>query len=157
MSTLKPVEETNARAILGVVQNRGLPKTVGVICLMTAMTESGIRRLANRDGQGQHLPNDGVGWDHDSAGCFQQRPPWGPIEVRMDAAGSAGLFLDRLAGVDLTARTPWQAAQDVQVSAYDGHPRAANNHNAEYGGNYHGTHQTAVAITNELWCHHLGG
>jgi|GEM_PF-1914552 len=31
---------------------------------------------------------------------------------------------------------PWDAAQKVQISAYDGRPRAANNNSSVYGGNY---------------------
>lgn len=142
----------HADVIVGVVRQRGLPMQAATIALMTGITESNIRILANTgDPSSIALPHDGVGADHDSAGIFQQRPPWGPIAVRMDPAGSAGLFLDRLVGFGWQSLEPWAAAQQVQVSAYDGSPRAANNFNAEYGGNYHGNYAQADTLANALW------
>src|SRR5699024_7220821 len=68
----------------------------------------------------------------DSRGLFQQRDPWGPRAVRMDPAGAAGLFFDRLVRLSgWRVLPPWLAAQQVQHSAfadgsnYSAHYRAA--------------------------------
>src|SRR5690554_6082556 len=47
------------------------------VAVMTAMGESSLRVLDRGDRAGP-----------DSRGLFQQRDPWGPYEVRMDAYGS---------------------------------------------------------------------
>ena len=65
----------------------------------------------------------GVGYDHDSLGIFQQRPSWGTAAQRMDPVASTNLFLDallRLPGWDTI--DPWVAAQRVQRSAFEGRP-----------------------------------
>lgn len=55
----------------------------------------------------------------DSRGLFQQRDPWGPLSVRMDPKGAAGLFYDRLVKVPNYLSIPLtQAAQSVQISAF---------------------------------------
>ena len=70
----------------------------------------------------------------------------------MDPAGAAGLFLDRLVNVaGWAGLDPWVAAQDVQVSAYDGHPRAANNYSTVVGGNYLAKTDLAIALTQQLY------
>jgi murein DD-endopeptidase MepM/ murein hydrolase activator NlpD len=99
---------------------RGLPEQAAVVALATAMQESGIRILANPAvPESYDLPHDGEGFDHDSVGIYQQRPHWGPVEVLMDPAGSAGLFYDALERVDGWEDLPVTvAAQRVQVSAF---------------------------------------
>ena len=67
------------------------------------------------------LPNQGVGYDHDSLGLFQQRvsQSWGTVLQLMDPATASTLFYSRLVTV-----AGWQtmsvatAAQAVQRSAF---------------------------------------
>ena len=106
--TLPAEMQANAVAILGVAksmfpaadQNRA-----AIVGLATAMQESGL-----------HVLNYGDAAGPDSRGLFQQRASWGALAVRMDPAGAANLFFQRLTGV-----TGWQtmtlgdAAYAVQV------------------------------------------
>lgn len=97
----------NAQVIVAVVKARQLPDPAGQIALMTAMQESGLRLLDHGDQAGP-----------DSRGLFQQRASWGPESVRMDPAGSTGLFLDRLVAVPGWQTVPPQlAAHAVQHNA----------------------------------------
>jgi len=127
----------NARTVAAVAASRGGDQAA-LIALMTGITEWGLRILGNpHDPSGDGLPAQGVGFDHDSLGIFQQRPSWGTAQQRLDPAASANLFLNRLLKhADWRSVDPWQAAQDVQVSAYDGDPRPANHFSSIYGGNY---------------------
>jgi cell wall-associated NlpC family hydrolase len=82
-------------------------------------------------------PIEGLGYDHDSLGLFQQRASWGTAAQRLDPVTSTEMFMAAVLKVHAWAsRDPWTVAQDVQVSAWDGKPRAANNFNSVYGGNY---------------------
>jgi cell wall-associated NlpC family hydrolase len=127
----------NARTVVTVATGRGGDRAA-LIAVMTGLTESGLRILGNPgDPSAAGLPVQGVGFDHDSLGIFQQRPGWGSAQQRLDPVASTNLFLDRL----LTEPTwstvdPWRAAQQVQDSAYDGAPRRANHFSTVYGGNY---------------------
>lgn len=49
------------------------------------------------------------------------------------------------------SKDPWVIAQDVQVSAYDGNPRSANNFNSVYGGNYKAQMEDAQDYLSEYW------
>lgn len=76
------------------------------VAVMTAMGESSLRVLDRGDRAGP-----------DSRGLFQQRDPWGPYEVRMDAYGSAVLFYRALAEVDgRDAMAPTLVAHAVQIN-----------------------------------------
>jgi murein DD-endopeptidase MepM/ murein hydrolase activator NlpD len=110
----------HAVAIWQTAMERDLSGQAVVVALATAMQESGIRILANPAvPESYDLPHDGEGFDHDSIGIYQQRPHWGPVEVLMDPAGSAGLFYDALERIDGWEELPVTvAAQEVQVSAY---------------------------------------
>jgi cell wall-associated NlpC family hydrolase len=128
-----------------------------LIALMTGLTESGLRVLGNPAVRTGDVPVEGIGSDHDSLGIFQQRANWGPASARLDPVASVDLFLGTVGGprglLTLTGwRTvsPWAAAQDVQMSAYDGHPRAANNYSPEYGGNYHARLAAATAALDRI-------
>lgn len=118
----------NAAVIAAVAGRRGLGSAGAVVGVMTAMTESSLISVDHGDDTGP-----------DSRGLFQQRATWGPVSVRMDPAGAAGLFYDRLETVagwrDLP---PWVAAQRVQHSAFDG------------GSNYAAHYAAAAAIVAEL-------
>ena len=81
------------------------------VAVMTAMGESSLRVLDRGDRAGP-----------DSRGLFQQRDPWGPYEVRMDAYGSAVLFYRALARVDgRDAMAPTLVAHAVQINRDPNH------------------------------------
>ncbi len=119
VATLSEVQAKNARTIVAVATPRG-GRIAAQIAIMTAITESNLKRLGNpNDPNGTQLPNEGWGYDHDSLGLFQQRPSWGSAAQRMDPIVSTGLFLDVLLEVrDWQVRPPWVVAQQVQRSAF---------------------------------------
>lgn len=81
------------------------------VAVMTAMGESSLRVLDRGDRAGP-----------DSRGLFQQRDPWGPYEVRMDAYGSAVLFYRALARIDgRDAMAPTLVAHAVQINRDPNH------------------------------------
>ncbi|WP_210581088.1 C40 family peptidase [Actinomyces succiniciruminis] len=137
--TLDATQVRNAAIVVQAGQSMG--QQAQVIALATALTESGLRNLAN-DGsfaysggvmslsawesarsvvmESMRLPHDGVGSDWDSIGLFQQRPSagWGSVEEIMDPATSAATFYDRLSSVaGWESMSVAAAAQAVQVSA----------------------------------------
>lgn len=144
---LDETQAQNARVIASVADAR-LSEPAPLIAVMTALTESGLRVLANpNDPSGALRPNQGVGYDHDSLGLFQQRPTWGTAAARMDPVASTNLFLDRLQDVpDWRSRPSWLVAQAVQGSAFDGTPNAANGGSAVSGGNYLAHRDLALSI-----------
>ncbi|MFD1055907.1 C40 family peptidase [Terrabacter terrigena] len=105
---------------------------------MTGLTESNLLVLRNpNDPSGNGIPAQGIGYDHDSLGIFQQRPGWGTAAQRMDPRSATNLFLDALLAVPgWSSMEPWRAAQTVQRSAFTGNPTAANGQSLVYGGNY---------------------
>src|SRR5690606_12538333 len=108
-----PNEEqmANAREIVAVAKQRGLPERAAVIGVATALQESKLENLG-------HL---GERNDHDSQGLFQQRPSsgWGTVEQITDPTYSANAFYAALEQVDGWQEMPLtDAAQTVQVSAY---------------------------------------
>ena len=97
------------------------------IALMVAYTESSLENL------GPELGNDG------SLGLFQQRAAagWGTPSEEQDPTDAAGMFVERLLSVPRwQSIAPWVAAQDVQDSAFNGVPSAANHGSSVVGGNY---------------------
>jgi cell wall-associated NlpC family hydrolase len=141
----------NARTVAAVADPRG-GERAALITLMTGITESGLRILGNpNDPSGERLAVQGVGFDHDSLGIFQQRPSWGTAAQRLDPVASANLFLDRLLSrPDWRSVDPWRAAQNVQASAYNGNPRTANHFSTVYGGNYELSLAEAARILNVI-------
>jgi hypothetical protein len=121
-------QTANAATIASVAAARGMGAAGAVIGVMTAMTESSLLDIDHGDEAGP-----------DSRGLFQQRDSWGPASVRMDPAGAASLFFDRLGTTpgwrDLP---PWEAAQQVQRSAFAD------------GSNYAAHYQDALAIVAAL-------
>ncbi|HYU05323.1 MAG TPA: NlpC/P60 family protein [Jatrophihabitantaceae bacterium] len=104
---LSPDQMRNAQVIVAVVKARRLPQPAAQIALMTAMQESALTVVDHGDAAGP-----------DSRGLFQQRDSWGLLSVRMDAAKSTGLFLDRLVAVPGWATMdPVTAAHAVQRNA----------------------------------------
>ncbi|OUZ11069.1 metalloendopeptidase [Aeromicrobium sp. PE09-221] len=104
------------------------------IALMAALTESGLRMLANSivHPGSRSFPNDGDGGDHDSLGLFQMRPSsgWGRVPELMDPTYQARAFFGGPSGPNhgsprgLLDIRGWEsmsksaAAQAVEVSRY---------------------------------------
>ncbi|MBN9610890.1 MAG: hypothetical protein BGO26_01065 [Actinobacteria bacterium 69-20] len=121
-------QTANAATITSVAAARGMGAAGAVIGVMTAMTESSLLNIDHGDAAGP-----------DSRGLFQQRDSWGPASVRMDPAGAAGLFFDRLTAIDgWQDLAPWAAAQQVQHSAFSD------------GSNYAAHYQDALTIVADL-------
>ena len=128
----EPHRDRYIRDIIAEGNRHGISERGIEIALATALVESNITMYANsNDDASLALPHDAVGSDHMSVGIFQQQdyPEWGPLECRMDAACSAGVFYDHLVGINLgdddnpidynnPARSPGQFAQAVQRSAF---------------------------------------
>lgn len=147
---LSTTAATNARIVTATAERMG-GSAGAVIAVMVGYTESGLRALGNPSVTGSGLPQQGTGSDHDSVGIFQQRASWGTLAQRLDPAQSTRLFTTRLlADKGWQNREPWVAAQDIQASAYDGHPRLANNGSIVYGGNYRHTLGIAQRIVAEI-------
>lgn len=131
-----------AVAIIGEGRRRNVTPRGIQIALSVALVESGLKMYANSNvPQSLSIPHDAVGSDHDSLGLFQQRcPMWGPAEVLMNPALSAGLFYDRLTKMDYNNpnRLPGDYAADVQRPA------------AQYRGRYQERMGDAVALYNRL-------
>jgi cell wall-associated NlpC family hydrolase len=162
---LTDVAAQNGRTVAAVASARG-GDDAALITLMIGITESGLRQLGNpNDMTAIGLSDQGIGTDHDSLGIFQQRPSWGTAAQRMDPVSSANLLLDRLLATrDWHRDQPWQVAQAVQKSAYDGAPRPQNNFSAELGGNYKANLGEATRVLNiiktdsaRLHCEGTGG
>jgi hypothetical protein len=106
-----PEQMGNARTIVEVGRNLGLPPRAWVIAVATALQESGLHNLG-------HL---GARNDHDSLGLFQQRPStgWGTPEQITDPIYAATAFYSHLMRVrDWLVLPLTVAAQKVQISAY---------------------------------------
>ena len=106
----------NAAAIVAQGVTDGVPARGLVIGVMTARQESSLINVAYGDIAGP-----------DSRGLFQQRDPWGPLDVRMSPRGAAHLFFTggRAPGTPGLLDLPgwqtmplWQAANRVQRSAF---------------------------------------
>ncbi|WP_410821300.1 peptidase M23 [Micromonospora sp. 050-3] len=115
----------NAEAIVRAGRKMGVPRRGLVIAVATAMQESNLYNVASGVlPESQDYPHQGVGWDHDSVGLFQQRSSsgWGPVGRLMDPEFATRQFLSALEQVP-----GWQrmrltdAAQAVQVSAFPEH------------------------------------
>ncbi|MFF0175594.1 peptidase M23 [Micromonospora profundi] len=115
----------NAKVIVRTGRDMGIPRRGLVIAVATAMQESNLYNVASGVlPESRNYPHQGVGWDHDSVGLFQQRSSsgWGPVGRLMDPAFATRQFLAALQQVP-----GWQqmrltdAAQAVQISAYPEH------------------------------------
>lgn len=135
LAGLTDEQAANARVITATASQTGGSQAAS-IAVMTAITESGLRVLNYGDAVGP-----------DSRGLFQQRDSWGTLAQRLDPVASTGLFMARLTSlVAWQTMEPWAAAQRVQISAFDGNPRAANNYNSIFGGNYQPHYEQAKGI-----------
>jgi len=144
---LSPAQATNARIVAAAASARGGP-TAALVALMVGLAESGMRVLANpNDPSGAPYLHDGVGYDHDSLGIFQQRPSWGSAAQRMDPTASTDLFVDALIALpNWESHPPAAAAQLVQRSAFNGAPSAANGGSSVVGANYLAQQPLAVKV-----------
>jgi N-acetylmuramoyl-L-alanine amidase len=114
VTVLTAEQEGNARIIIQVGREQGVPDYGIIIALATAMQESSLRNIDYGD--------------RDSVGLFQQRTStgWGTIEEIMNPYQSAYLFYQGRSGYTrgLLDIAGWQsmaltvAAQKVQISAY---------------------------------------
>ena len=116
-AALDDEQRANARVIISVGRELGVPDAGIVIALATAAQESMLRNLD---------------WgDRDSVGLFQQRPStgWGTVEALTDPAHAARLFFGGPTGPNVGTRglldiDGWEAmpltvaAQAVQISGY---------------------------------------
>ena len=134
---LSATQAANARVVADVASWRG-GRDAAVIAVMVALTESNLLVLSNpHDPSGDTSPSQGTGTDHDSLGLFQQRPGWGSGAQRMDPVTSTNLFLDALLAVPAWQyQPPWEVAQRVQRSAFDGRPGPGNGGSGVLGSNY---------------------
>jgi hypothetical protein len=117
---LSRAEMDNALAIVEVAKREKLPKRAAVVALATALQESHLRNLANPNlPESLGRPNQGVGYDYDSVGLFQQRPNWGSVTQLMDPQESARRFYASLTRIPGWGDYPVTvAAQMVQGSAF---------------------------------------
>ena len=114
---LTDAQAQSARTIVATATPIGGPEAA-LIAVIVALAESGLNNIDHGD--------------RDSLGLFQQRTNWGSAAQRMDPVWATTAFLTA-AGLGLLARVPgwakadpWVAAQDTQVSAWDGHTAQLN-------------------------------
>ncbi|MEU9506187.1 peptidase M23 [Micromonospora sp. NPDC048170] len=122
---LDKAQMKNAQAIVRTGRKMEMPRRALVIAVATAMQESNLYNVASGVlPESRNYPHQGIGWDHDSVGLFQQRSSsgWGEVGQLMDPEFATRQFLSAL------LRVPgWQqmrltdAAQAVQISAYPEH------------------------------------
>lgn len=146
---LNAAQAQNARIIIAVAEPRG-GRSAAIVAVMVGLAESDLRALGNPSAGTPDI-GQGLGYDHDSLGLFQQRAGWGSAAERMDAVTSTNLFLDALLSTrGWHSLPPWVAAQRVQRSAFDGRPTAANHGSTVYGGNYLAQLKRAKAIVDAV-------
>lgn len=156
-------------------------KLAAYVIVSAALAESGMQMYASANiPDSVNYPHvkvdwsaDGLGHDHASCGMLQQQTGtawtpagygsamnqttmnspngWGTPAQLMDPVYSANKFLEVLETRPWTTQPAWVTAQDVQGSAYDGHPRPINGESSKYGGNYHGTYPRAVQLVDAVW------
>ncbi|MFI0794581.1 peptidase M23 [Micromonospora rubida] len=119
---LTKTQMANAKVIVRTGRAMGVPRRGLVIAVATAMQESNLYNVASGVlPESQEYPHQGVGWDHDSVGLFQQRASsgWGEVGQLMDPAFATRQFLAALEQIPGWRNLPLTvAAQAVQISAY---------------------------------------
>ncbi len=105
--TLTSDQWTNAKTIVAVTEQRGMPLYAAVIATATAMQESSLTNLT-------------YSTNYDSLGLFQQRPSmgWGTVAQVTDPAYATNAFLTALAtyAPNYASQSLWESAQAVQRS-----------------------------------------
>lgn len=135
LSEWTPRKDTGIK-ILRAVQSQGLGKDAGVVAIMVVMVESSMQVL-----------NYGDTPTSTSRGLYQQKAPWGPLELRMDITQSTLMFLNGgwsagtygLTHYPWRTWQPWIAAERVQGSAYGD------------GRNYQARYADAVEFVAAYW------
>ncbi|MBX6356031.1 MAG: hypothetical protein IRZ05_09290 [Micromonosporaceae bacterium] len=119
---LTQTQMNHAKTIVVVGKQMKLPERAYVIAVATAMQETNLYNLANPGLPASlQIPNDGIGYDHDSVGLFQQRPAsgWGSVSELMNPAVAARKFYQALVRIPGWDKLPLTvAAQLVQGSAF---------------------------------------
>ncbi|WP_018352784.1 hypothetical protein [Longispora albida] len=122
---LSAVQMNNAEEIVHVGNLMGVPTRGKIVAIATALQESQLLNLANTgSAESLNLPHEGIGWDHDSVGLFQQRPVsgWGSIAECQLPGYAAAKFYGALLRVRGWQNMPVTvAAQTVQGSAFPDH------------------------------------
>lgn len=121
VASLDGTQTDNARIIVQVGLQKGLPARAMVIAIATALQESSLYNLANPYYPSSYnYDHQGEGHDHDSLGLFQQRSVsgWGSVEEIMNPWYAAGAFYNALVRFDWYDYSVTSAAQHVQGSAY---------------------------------------
>jgi hypothetical protein len=99
----------NARTIVQVAEQRGMPLYAAVVAVATSIQESRLINLTNAT-------------NADSLGLFQQRPSqgWGTTDQLTTPSYAANAFLAALQedAPDYQSIYLWEAAQDVQRSGF---------------------------------------
>lgn len=111
--------DDNAAAVIAEGRRRGVSERGIEIALTTMLVESDGRMLVNAahqaDADAAGIYYDGLCYDGESDGLFQQQPPWwGTLQTRMDPTTSAGMFYDALAKLnydDPSVDPGWFAAE----------------------------------------------
>ncbi|KAL2871716.1 uncharacterized protein BJX67DRAFT_369791 [Aspergillus lucknowensis] len=117
---LDSTQSAHAQAIIQQAKDQDVGHQGCLAGIATALVESNIYVYANEGvPESFNYPYDKVGSDYDSVGIFQQRAIYYPVDKAMDPAASAGMFFDKMVGID-----GWESmdvgtlCQKVQVSAY---------------------------------------
>jgi len=107
----------NAALIMNAAIDMGLDRDAQVLGVMTAMGESSLVNIDYGDWETNGVRNPD-GSPTTSIGLFQQQDSWGTPQERMDPTTAAGLFYERLIGVEGWATMePTLAIHKVQVNA----------------------------------------
>jgi hypothetical protein len=105
--TLSSAQWANARTIVAVTEQRGMPLYAAVVAMATAMQESALTNLT-------------YATNYDSLGLFQQRPSmgWGTAAQVTDPVYATNAFLSALAtyAPNYGSQSLWTSAQAVQRS-----------------------------------------
>lgn len=139
---LSDAQLRHSNDIVATAKKMGMSLRDAQIAITVAITESGIRELANTNVPSSlNYPHEGVGSDHASLGEFQQQTPgWGTVSELMQPHVDAVKFLNALKlHTNRTTLLPWQAAQAVQRSAYSD------------GSNYQRNWSQGSHIASALW------
>jgi murein DD-endopeptidase MepM/ murein hydrolase activator NlpD len=113
-----------AATIIAVGAERELPVRAQTIAVMTGMGESGLRNVDYGDDRyGVRNPDGSL---TSSIGVFQEQKWYGTVAERMDPAGAASRFYDRLLQVDA-----WQTLEPT-IAAHKAQRNADPYHYAKY-------------------------
>lgn len=111
----------NAAIIIRTASAQGFARGGQILGVMAAMGESSLRNIDYGDWETSGIVNPD-GTRTSSIGLFQQQEWWGSAETRMDPAGAATLFYNRLARLpNWQSMTPTHAIHRVQINTDSEH------------------------------------